>query len=545
MSSSSSSSLYEVQQRTLALLQRIEGKIGECEEFVVAAASAAAASEDNDNGSKNEDVLESFKIPPPLLPSNPKTMSSLSSSLSRSLEVEVVGKITGKTTATETGTKNTSGGKGIGKTTSKTGGGTLNSNVLLGLNGKPLPQIPINVFWNFVEAHFRPLDYTDFDEILRRGNVYSGINSDQLFLLNIRPFIMPKLGRGWREVWRERYGFDVKHSNSLSSKGAAMQVHVSSQENQSSLLKIRERLGRLLTGSDGGLDGGSNGDLDGGSMSATTSTASTITDTTETTNHHLPTHLERRIIAELPVPSRLVKIREMDLMEDDEISEDLHSLQQRLKEIHYINRWRLQRLIADSDSSFKKRMRPQEFYLLLDELDKQIEHSYLKIIKQCSSASIGGGGGGISSKKRKYSSTTSSLNASDDDDQASIAGYGGGEPRLEDEYPLIAARRKLLATFTGKHCSNPIPSRSAFMSGIPKEEIESIFDVEKEAFLMREAKISSSIVPLSCSPFSSISSSGCISYSSTDSDSNNNTTIRKVAAPLSLASFPSLLPQNK
>lgn len=494
-------------------------------------AAAAASSEDNDN-SKSEDVLESFKIPPPLLPSNPKTMSSLSSSLSRSLEVEAAGKTTG--------TKNTSGGKGIGKTTSKTGSGTLNSNVLLGLNGKPLPQIPINVFWNFVEAHFRPLDSTDFDEILRRGNVYSGINSDQLYLLNIRPFIMPKLGRGWREVWRERYGFDAKHSNSLSSKGAALQVHVSSQENQSSLLKIRERLGRLLTGSDSGLDGGLDGGLDSGLDGG--SIPETATETTEITNNHLPTHLERRIIAELPVPSRLVKIRGMDLMEDDEISEDLHSLQQRLKEIHYINRWRLQRLIADADSSFKKRMRPQEFYLLLDELDKQIEHSYLKVIKQCSSASasVGGGGEGISSKKRKYSSTTSSLNPSDDDDDVSSA---GGEPRLEDEYPLIAARRKLLATFTGMHCSDPIPSRSAFMSGIPKEEIESIFDVDKEAFLMREAKISSSVVPLSCSPSSF--SSACFSYSTTDSDSNHNTTVKKVAAPLSLASFPSLLPHNK
>lgn len=243
--------------------------------------------------------------------------------------------------------------------------------------GKAVTQIPINVFWNQVEAFFKPLEDADMNFLC-----------DPSRIIDPTPFTIPPLGRPFLEQWKEQYGYV---SSSAASKNAAVSVNAFVKFKPT----LKERLLSLLideelpeTQEDVEMEGPEEEEA------GRDSSPSPEDDQMFVPSRIDYVHLDERLRHELAA-SGIEEFANcsIDFQEDDAICTELRQLQRQLQEQVAVNYYRKRKL---SDLA-KAKLPAQEFYSLLSDLDKQLEQVFLKRSKsgkKKKKTSGGSGGGG-------------------------------------------------------------------------------------------------------------------------------------------------------
>ena len=300
---------------------------------------------------------------------------------------------------------------------------------------KAATQIPINVFWNQVEAYFKPIEDGDMKFLC-----------DPSRIIDPSPFIVPPLGKPFQEQWQQQYGY-VSNANAKSS---VAWTHAGDQYKPT----LKERLLSLLV--DEGLPESQPMNIDEPleeqSMAEEPSFEQVPTPSTAYT------HLDERLRQDLAA-SGFDEFANcaVDYQEDDAICTELRSLQRQLQEQVAVNYYRKRKL---SDIA-KTKLAAQEFYSLLGDLDKQLEQVYLKRNK--------------SGKKKKKSSSSSANNP----EAAAVV--------PPETVRLLENRAKLLSAFAAY-----IPKRHDFLAS----EEAPLISPEEEVHVIELAKQTGSWLPL-------------------------------------------------
>lgn len=310
-------------------------------------------------------------------------------------------------------------------------------------------QIPINVFWNYVEPFFKPIDEDDLKYLDDPSNV-----------MDVAPFVIPPLGLHYEKIWYEQYGYVVPSQSSFGGFGHDNNKRSSRplDVNGKSQIHLRDRLLSALLDKDADVSlEGEFGDedvlMDGVGVS-TEFGGTSVQPQSMPLNDRLKKSLNELGFTDL--------ISSRDYQEDDEICVEMRSVQRQLREQIVINQYRKKRLAE----FIRTRLASQEFYSLIGDLDKQIDSVFHKRIK---------------SAKKKKTLTTGGKTES-----------GSQQLSNFNEIPVEALqclqnRRKLLDSFT-----EIIPDR--IESICPSEHVD--FDGSVEDEIIDAARKGSRWLPL-------------------------------------------------
>ncbi|KAI9205339.1 histone acetyltransferases subunit 3-domain-containing protein [Polychytrium aggregatum] len=233
---------------------------------------------------------------------------------------------------------------------------------------KPANQIPLQQFYSFCDQYFRNLTEADLK--------YLGECDD-----NVTPYIIPPLGRHYLEQWNEEDMILLGGSadglkDSQDPKGASNQPREYDETDDGVIPgdvgfgSLTERIVSSLFHEDlleAAEDHYHDDEPDDPVAVAARMKARTKTEMSD---------LEERLKNELRFIGLLPEEEEMDtsMDGDDEIVAELRRLQAELRSQVSVNRFRKDRLLEVA----KKWMAWQEYNSLLDEINKQVEASYIK-----------------------------------------------------------------------------------------------------------------------------------------------------------------------
>lgn len=359
-------------------------------------------------------------------------------------------------------------------------------------------QTPINVFWNYIEPFFKPIDENDLRSL-----------EDGSRFIDPLPFTISPLGRHYEERWREQYGYvssrpasgATRRTTTSSSLGADQQAQMPSHP-PLRVSSIRERLLAMMIeenltvpeteGSSSSSSGSSSAhasasdltsaalddcvDSTGGKQGAGGG-SSTPAPPTATFMDHVP--VDERIKQELAQAGLCMFVPQVDYQEDDEICAEIRVLQRRLCETVCLNHYRKRRLA----SAVRERLAAQEFYLLLGDVDKQIEQAFAKRAKGLKKRQ--------QSQHKRHSGTPSSGSAA----AATLS------PQAAAALPLVDTRDRLLSAF-----ADLIPSQMIHLSGplangcdagsIMNDAADSLFSEQAEAEVLQYARQTGHWLPI-------------------------------------------------
>lgn len=269
---------------------------------------------------------------------------------------------------------------------------------------KPTNQVAINTFSTYIEPYFRPFSEEDVAFLRERGD-------------RLTPFLIPKLGRHYSEVWAEEdgggptAGYTVSpapasnpHSNPAANTPRGKPDDLSEDALEREDISCGPLLSRLLStylpdDSPPASPPDPNAmDLDDQKPH---STPSTSLPQPANTWHSLPTlksdysTLDERLRREMifvgllsplptstttssPPPGGANSLPQTDIdflsPSDDAISSRLRHLQHQLRETSLLNGARKSRI----NNLLKENLAWQEYQTILEDLDKQVEQSYTK-----------------------------------------------------------------------------------------------------------------------------------------------------------------------
>ena len=305
---------------------------------------------------------------------------------------------------------------------------------LSAIKSKVPNQIPINVFWNYIEPFFKPIDEDDLKYL-----------DDPSHVMDVAPFVIPPLGLHYEKIWYEQYGYVVPGGD--SSKRSS---RVLSEQNGRNQVQLRDRLLSALIDKDSEIpesfDDEEFGDEDvlmNGESDFLTAAPSSVP-------------LDDRLRASLSELGFTDLISSRDYQENDEICIEMRSVQRQLREQILINQYRKKRLAE----FIRTKLSSQEFYSLIGDLDKQIDGIFQKRVKNA--------------KKKKTSK-----------DSASTTPIVNEIP--SEILQCLENRHKLLETFV-----EIVPSR--IESLCPEKLIEFYGKIEDE--ILESARKSSKWLPL-------------------------------------------------
>jgi hypothetical protein len=174
--------------------------------------------------------------------------------------------------------------------------------------------------------------------------------------------------------------------------------------------------------------------------------------------------VEDRIKRDLSDAGLRMFVPRVDFQEDDEICLEIRSLQRRLRDQVCLNHYRKRKLA----SLVRDRLAAQEFYQLLGDVDKQIEHAFSKRAR------------GIKKKPGKRPAATVMTPSS--------GSAMASPPPASTSVPLVDTRDRLLEAF-----ADLIPSQAEFLTPPPAGPL---FDEETEQRVLRFAQESGSWLPI-------------------------------------------------
>lgn len=264
-----------------------------------------------------------------------------------------------------------------------------------GAKNKAVNQIPINIFWNQVEAFFKPIEDADLKFLC-----------DPARIIDPTPFVIPPLGKPFLEQWKHQYGYT---RSGHGDKGQTL-INATSDQFKPSL---KERLLSLLMDEDLPLPETCNSV---GAEEAVVIEQESSLGGQQTSEF---VHLDDRLRHELAS----IGVEEFanvttDLMEDDQICVEMRNLQRQLRERVALNYYRKLKLCELA----KEKLPAQEFYSLLSDLDKQLEQIYLRRTR---------------SGKKKKKTTSAAVSTGNPEPQVAPA----------DAVRLLENRAKLLNAF--------------------------------------------------------------------------------------------------
>lgn len=220
-------------------------------------------------------------------------------------------------------------------------------------------QIPITVFWNYVDPFFKNIEENDAKYLEDPAKVF-----DPTF------FTIPPLGKHFLEQWRDAYGYLPHNVNKRG--GLATIENVPKPSTKVHSLKDR-LLSMLIEESDYDVNDLFKDDLN----EYETDEEMPQTDYDLIIQEHVVTLNERirKDMAEMGlIDSSFVK----EYAEDDEICNEIRILQSELKKKTLINNYRKHCLYE----FIRKYLPAQEFWSLIGDLDKQIELAFIRLSKQ-------------------------------------------------------------------------------------------------------------------------------------------------------------------
>lgn len=315
---------------------------------------------------------------------------------------------------------------------------------LSAIKSKVPNQIPINVFWNYIEPFFKPIDEDDLKYL-----------DDPSHVMDVAPFVIPPLGLHYEKLWYEQYGYIAPGSE--SSKRSS---RILSEQNGRNQVQLRDRLLSALIDKDAQipetLEDEEFGDEDVLMNGETDSIAAA------SSSSHSPSSvpLDDRLRASLSELGFTDLTSSRDYQENDEICIEMRSVQRQLREQIVINQYRKKRLAQ----FIRTKLSSQEFYSLIGDLDKQIDGIFQKRVKNA--------------KKKKTSKGT---------DSALTAAPVVTNEISSDALQCLENRHKLLETFSGI-VSGRIDSLC------PSNLVE--FDGRVEEAILESARKSSKWLPL-------------------------------------------------
>ncbi|KAI9594796.1 histone acetyltransferases subunit 3-domain-containing protein [Syncephalis fuscata] len=240
-------------------------------------------------------------------------------------------------------------------------------------------QVPIHVFWNSLEAYFRPLIDADLRFLEEKDD-------------DVGPYLIPLLGRHYLQVWAEedralipdleRDKNDSKPDRSLPAGGQPEQMLSDDllEIDALSCGPLTERIIGALLRNDVGIPADFGRDVD--IMRPSKLQTDLIS-------------VEERLKREL-MHLGLLDTEGIDWQaaEDDEICGELRSLQRELREVEATNTQRKRKLV----NIVQDYIGCQEYQQILDELDRHVEQSFARRhrVKKTKRKKLGGPKAGLS-----------------------------------------------------------------------------------------------------------------------------------------------------
>lgn len=341
---------------------------------------------------------------------------------------------------------------------------------------KVASQTPVNVFWNYVEPFFKTIEENDLRVL-----------EDTTKFVDPAPFTIPPLGKHYTEHWKEQYGYVSHASRHLRRKlggyhgmsggeGAAGDApRTASLRERLLAMMIEENLTvpETTAATENNVpDQPSAGETEingeGGTMSTSAlspSDAMMAAATTATVNVKSVdyVHVDERIRQELAQSGLCMFVPKLDYQEDDMICAEMRILQKQLREQVCLNRYRKRKLAT----IVREKLPAQEFYTLLSEIDKQIEQTFSKRVKNA-----------LKNKKKKGSTLAASPSPSTVPSEC---------------LALVETRRRLVSSFAGL-----VPSQQEFLAASPS--LGRLFDPPMEEKVLEYARDSGNWLPIPDQP---------------------------------------------
>lgn len=333
---------------------------------------------------------------------------------------------------------------------------------------KVASQAPVNVFWNYVEPFFKPVEESDL-RILDDAGRFS----------DPAPFTIPPLGRHYSEQWREQYGYkcSLRASSRRRASGVAGNGDSPGGGSPSRANSLRERLLAMMIEenltvpepSDHGGAEQSVGDTEGEVQPPSLPTAGELAPLKPVDY----VHVDERIRQELSESGLCIFVPRVDYQEDDAICAELRTLQRRLREQVCLNHYRKRKLAE----LLSERLPAQEFYALLADIDRQLEQLFSRRLK-------------VQKKKKRPSGPS--------------GGAPGPSPSPVSATPevtnLVETRRRLIASF-----AHLMPSQREFLSvATSRSGGARLFDPEQEERVLEFARESGNWLPVPDLPLSHV-----------------------------------------
>ncbi|ORX89871.1 hypothetical protein K493DRAFT_340363 [Basidiobolus meristosporus CBS 931.73] len=229
-------------------------------------------------------------------------------------------------------------------------------------------QIPIQTYWNYIETFFRPITEEDIAFLEEKGD-------------ETEPYIVPALGKNYLEAWAEEERKLVPQFDDIPQTPKFDHMGTVKKDDSSEFSvedltcgPLTERIicaliqENLVDPQEYLNDEDSDSNTEDGPQSEVYS--SELAD------------MEERLKREL----RYIGILgdediDWNAREDDEVSSSLRNLQKELRDQASINKLRKEKLLTIST----EHLACQEYLQILEELDKQIEQSYIKRVRAAKS----------------------------------------------------------------------------------------------------------------------------------------------------------------
>lgn len=366
---------------------------------------------------------------------------------------------------------------------------------------KPTNQIQYGTFLSFVENFFRALTDDDIKFLKSKYIIPTGLKMDKLYDPEVTPYIIPKLGPLYSDVWEKEDTISglagtspppvndptaiLPHRSAADISDATLDTEEIScgplvsrllsailkedDENDSSKVRIKQE-GELM---------GSREDTPGAAANTPTSEADTFSKpaaagTTSTLpnpqmwkinsiNLDYPTFEERLkrelkfvgIYVNMPKDENNPTGDDPDWLtgrEDDEISAELREMQNSLKQVTAKNQKRKTALVP----LLERKLAWQEYSSILDDLDKQIDQAYVKRIR-------------VPKKRKKQQTATSASVNTENASQAAQQKAANSSLKA-----LLDKRQRWIGKI------GPLFDKPELMKRIPKESVFRDLDQEEE-----------------------------------------------------------------
>lgn len=359
---------------------------------------------------------------------------------------------------------------------------------------KPANQVQFATFQSFIENFYRNFSEEDLKFLKNKFIMTDSLSNDPTYDPNLTPYLIPNLGPLYSQVWNEEensgnYSPPPTRITQDSILPKSSSTELNDDVLESEQVSCGPLVSRLLSailkddkGNENELNGNEKNDDDNNNTNDSKTSTSAIPEQqgwkVSSVNADYTT-LEERLKRELKYIGIFMNVesdnkdddlddQEPDWLnpQDDEVSTELRSLQNELKQVSRRNNKRKKALLP----VIENQLAWQEYLSILDDLDKQVDSAYLKRIRV------------PKNKKRKTGSGTSSTSITKDGSvppsvQIQLAAQQAHQAAANSAIKSLLEKRLRWINKIGPLFEK---SNGENMKRIPKESIFEKIDLEED-----------------------------------------------------------------